>query len=496
MKTYGVFVQSLPDADEQLQAVFRAFPDLLFVLSEDGTVLDYKAGDSTFFPLPLQDILKHRLQDILPPDITIKFENSISKVKQTGETASFDLALQIKQQSCWFEARLVPLPHMQIAAYIRDITIHKENELTIRRQLDRLAALRTIDLAITSSLDLNLTLSMLISQVKTQLNVDATCILLMDLPSQALKYAAGHGFHTDVFQHTALKLGDGYAGKAVLMRQTIRIANLSNRHTDFLRSPYFVQEGFTDYFAIPLIAKGRVLGVLEIFHRSRLSPNADWLDFMNMLAGQAAIAIDSALMFNNYERSNTALIMAYDATIEGWARALELRDRETEGHTQRVTEMTIQLAAAFGLAEQQIVQIRRGAILHDIGKMAIPDHILLKAGPLDPQEWEIMRQHTVIATDLLKPILYLESALDIPQYHHEKWDGTGYPHGLKGEQIPLAARLFAVVDVYDALTADRPYRKAWTHTEAVDHIHFETGKHFDPKVVEIFLQMLNRQKNK
>lgn len=489
-------MHSLPDTDKQLQAVFRAFPDLLFVLSDDGTVLDYKAGDSTLFYLPLQDFLKHRLQDVLPPDITIKFENSISKAKQTGETVSFDFALQIKQQSCWFEARLVPLPQKLIAVFIRDITTRKENELAIRRQLDRLAALRTIDLAITSSLDLNLTLSMLISQVKTQLNIDATCILLMDLQSQVLKYAAGNGFHTSALQQTAIKPGEGYAGKAVLMRQIIRIANLPNRHTDFLRSPYFAQEGFIDYFAIPLIAKGRVLGVLEIFHRSPLSPGAEWLDFMNVLAGEAAIAIESTLMFNNYERTNIALTMAYDATIEGWSRALELRDRETQGHTQRVTEMTLQLADALGMTDQQIVHIRRGAILHDIGKMAIPDHILFKPGPLDSLEWEIMRQHTVIATNLLKPILYLESALDIPRYHHEKWDGTGYPYGLKGEQIPLAARLFAVVDVYDALTSNRPYRKAWSHTETVDYIHSEAGKYFDPNVVKVFLQMLNRQKNK
>ena len=489
-------MHSLPDADEQLQAVFRAFPDLLFVLSDDGTVLDYKAGISSLFYLPPRDFLTHKLQNMLPPDITIKFENSISKVTQTGETVSIDFALPIKQQTCWFEARLVPLPQNQIATFIRDITTRKENELTIRRQLDRLAALRTIDLAITSSLDLNLTLSMLISQVKTQLNIDATCILLMDLQSQVLKFAAGNGFHTTALQHTLIKPGEGYAGKAVLTRQVIRIANLPNRHTDFLRSPYFSQEGFIDYFAIPLIAKGRVLGVLELFHRSPLSPGAEWLDFMNVLAGQAAIAVESALMFNSYERANLALTMAYDATIEGWSRALELRDRETQGHTQRVTEMTLQLAATLGMTDQQIVQIRRGAILHDIGKMAIPDHILFKPGPLDPMEWEIMRQHTVIAANLLKPILYLESALDIPQYHHEKWDGTGYPHGLKGEQIPLAARLFAVVDVYDALTSNRPYRKAWSQAETMDHIRSAAGKHFDPKVVGIFLQMLNRQKNK
>ncbi len=363
----------------------------------------------------------------------------------------------------------------------------------MRRQMDRLAALRTIDMAITSSLDLNLTLTMLINQVKTQLNVDAASILLVEPQTQLLKYAAGSGFHTDVFMHTSFRMGEGYAGRAALTRQTIRIANLSNHQTDLLRSPHFAQEGFTDYFAVPLAVKGRILGVLEILHRAPLSPNADWLDFMNMLSGQAAIAIESAIIFNNYERANAALILAYDATIEGWSRALELRDRETQGHTQRVTEMTVHLASAFGLTEQQIIHIRRGAILHDIGKMAIPDSILLKTGPLDTAEWEIMRQHTSIAVKLLRPIQYLAPALEIPQYHHEKWNGTGYPFGLKGEQIPLAARLFAVVDVYDALTSDRTYRRAWPRAQALEYIRAEAGRHFDPKVVEVFLRMLEER---
>jgi HD-GYP domain-containing protein (c-di-GMP phosphodiesterase class II) len=346
-------------------------------------------------------------------------------------------------------------------------------------------------MAITSSMDLNLTLTMLVNQVRTQTNVDAVSILLLDGPSQALKYAAGSGFHTNAFEQMSLKLGDGYAGRAALTRQTIRIANLLNRQTDFLRLPSFALEGFTDYFAIPLIVKGRVLGVLEIFHRSPLSPNADWLEFVNMLATQVAIAVESALMFDNYERTHAALTMAYDATIEGWSRALELRDRETQGHAQRVTEMTVRLAEVLGLTEQQIVHIRRGAILHDIGKMAIPDAILFKPGPLDPQEWMIMRLHTTIAVDLLGPIQYLAPALEIPKYHHEKWDGTGYPFGLKGEYIPLAARLFTVVDVYDALTSDRPYRGAWPHEKAVEYLRAESGRHFDPKVVKIFLKMLD-----
>jgi putative nucleotidyltransferase with HDIG domain len=183
------------------------------------------------------------------------------------------------------------------------------------------------------------------------------------------------------------------------------------------------------------------------------------------------------------------LAAAYDATIEGWSRALDLRDRETEGHTQRVTELTMRLARALGLPEDQLTHIRRGALLHDIGKMGIPDNILLKAGTLSETEWEIMRRHPAYAYEMLLPIAYLRPALDIPYCHHEKWDGTGYPRGLKGNQIPLAARLFAIADVWDALRSDRPYRLGWPIDKVRAHIASLAGTHFEPHLVELFLRI-------
>jgi len=248
-------------------------------------------------------------------------------------------------------------------------------------------------------------------------------------------------------------------------------------------------EGFISYYAVPLIAKGKVSGVLEIFHRAPVAPDQEWLDFLEALAAQAAIAVDNASLFNSLQRSNIDLILAYDTTLEGWSKALDLRDKETEGHSQRVTDMTIKIARAMGVSEAELVHVKRGALLHDIGKMGIPDSILLKPGPLTDEEWEIMRKHPVYAHELLSPIAFLRPALDIPYYHHEKWDGTGYPHGLKGEQIPLSARIFAVVDVWDALNSKRPYRPAWPEEKVIEYLHEQTGKHFNPKVVEIFLGM-------
>ena len=187
---------------------------------------------------------------------------------------------------------------------------------------------------------------------------------------------------------------------------------------------------------------------------------------------------------------NAELMHAYDATIEGWSRALDLRDHETEGHSQRVTEMTLCLAVAAGLLPEELIHVRRGALLHDIGKMGVPDRILLKPGPLDDDEWRVMRRHPALAWEMLAPTEFLRPALDIPLCHHEKWDGTGYPQGLRGDEIPLPARLFAMVDVWDALISDRPYRKAWPRERVVDHLHSLAGTHFDPEIVPLFLQLL------
>lgn len=359
----------------------------------------------------------------------------------------------------------------------------------VQRSLSKVQALRQIDIAITGSIDLRISLGTVLEQVISQLGVDAANALVLNPYTLTLDFIAGRGFRTSALQNTHLKLGEGYAGLAALENRTITIPDLRNRQTDILRSPAFSQEDFVTYFAVPLTAQGRVKGVLEIFHRSPLEPGHEWLDFMEALAGQAAIAIDNASLFHDLQHSNQELKLAYDATIEGWSHALDLRDRETEGHTRRVTELTLRLAREFGMSGEELVHVRRGALLHDIGKMGIPDRILLKTGPLTSEERLEMQKHPEYAYQLLSPIAYLRPALDIPYCHHERWDGTGYPRGLKGEDIPLVARIFAVVDVWDALCSDRPYRPAWSEARALAYIQAQAGRHFDPKVVEMFLEV-------
>jgi PAS domain S-box-containing protein/putative nucleotidyltransferase with HDIG domain len=376
-----------------------------------------------------------------------------------------------------------------VEGFIIDITDRKQSEKRIQCQLERFEALRKVDLAISSSLDLRLTLDILLDQVTRHLNVDSADILLVNPASQAFEFMAGRGFRTTALQHTNLRLGEGYAGLAALERQIIRVSNLSASLGDFKRAPQLTDEGFVEYLGVPLIAKGQVLGILEIFHRRHIEVDEEWMNFLESLASHAAIAVDNATMYNNSQRSNIELTMAYDDTLEGWSKALELRDQGTEGHNQRVAAMTLRLAKSLEIKTDDLLHIRRGALLHDIGKMGIPDHILLKPGPLNSEEWAIMRNHPEYAYNLLSSISYLKPSLDIPYCHHEKWDGTGYPCGLKGEQIPIFARMFAVVDVWDALLSDRPYRPAWNEDQVFSFIREQSGKHFDPLMVEAFMKL-------
>ena len=372
----------------------------------------------------------------------------------------------------------------------QDVTENKLAEIQIRQQLERLTALRNIDQAITSSFNLRSTLNTFLSQVIAQLHVDAADVLLLDADGQTLTYAASQGFRTKAIEVTSVGVGDSHAGRAAKERRLIRIENLKDPPHNRLLTTLPADEEFVCYYGAPLIAKGEVKGVLEVFHRTPLHPYPEWIDFLNTLAGQAAIAIDNASLFEQLQTSNSELTQAYDVTIEGWSRAMDLRDKETEGHTQRVTKLTERLARAMDINEAGIIHIRRGALLHDIGKMGVPDGILFKPDKLTDAEWVLVKKHPQFAYDMLSPIAYLRPALDIPYCHHEKWDGTGYPQGLEGEQIPLAARIFALADVYDALTSDRPYRKAWSKEKTREYIFEQSGKHFDPQMVAAFLKML------
>jgi HD-GYP domain-containing protein (c-di-GMP phosphodiesterase class II) len=368
-----------------------------------------------------------------------------------------------------------------------EVTARRKAEKKAQKRLEHLAILHTIDLMITSNQDLKMTMRIFLEQIVPQLMVDAASVLLLNQHNQTLVYGSGIGFSTTRVRESKIRLGEGPAGVAAMERRMIQISDVGKTDIDFVRKALIAEEGFSSYCVVPLIAKGQVKGVLEIYNRDRFMQDQEGVDFFQALAAQAAIAIDNATMFNELQTSNTELIIAYDSTIEGWGKALSLRDRETEEHTRRVTDMTLCIAQIYGMNEKELVHVRRGALLHDIGKMGVPDIILMNDGPLTAEEEEIMHNHPQYAFDILMPIAYLRPALDIPYCHHEKWDGTGYPRGLKGEQIPIAARIFAMADIWDALIFERRYHEAWPREKVEAYIHELAGTHFDPDLVDLFL---------
>jgi len=387
------------------------------------------------------------------------------------------------------EWSMVEIEALRIAADTMGAAIQRaDDKAHLRRQVEHLNALRRIDRAIANSLDLQLTLDVVLDQVTGQLGVEAASVLLLNSHTQQFEFTAGRGAFARAFLTAPVRTGDGLAGRVIHDRRAVHVPDLGAASAGGSRES-LMPLGLASYYALPLIAKNEVRGVLETFCGPSVKCTEDWRDFAATLAGQAAIAIDNAQMLAQLTQSNTDLRLAYETTLEGWSRALDLRDNDTQGHTARVAALTVVLGRAMHMDPEQIVHLRRGALLHDIGKMGIPDAILLKPGPLTDDEWDVMRRHPVYAYDLLSGIPYLRPALEVPHLHHERWDGSGYPLGLKGEEIPLAARVFAVVDVWDALTSSRPYRTKVLEERAREIIKQGAGTDFDPRVVETFLKL-------
>jgi PAS domain S-box-containing protein/putative nucleotidyltransferase with HDIG domain len=483
----------LDQALTRLELAIKYTPLAVVDVDQQGRVLAWNPGAERTFGYTAEEMIGERLDVIFADAERFKLglERSLRNREGVRRGALANVRKDGKTIVCaWYAARLVDTEGKVIglSGAAEDITDRIAMQREVQRQMGRINALRSIDLAIASSMEITLTLAVLLDQVIAQLGVDAAAVLLLNQHHQALEYAVGRGFRGAAIQKTSVPIGEGSAGRAVRERRTISLPNLE-MNTVFLRAEMVESEEFVAHYCTPLIAKGKVVGVLEVYNRTPLAAGQDWLGFFETLAGQAAIAVENARLFADLQKSNLELAMAYDSTLEGWARALDLHDNVTEGHSRRVTAMTERLAKEVGIADEDIVNIRRGALLHDIGKMGIPESILRKEGPLNDKEWDLMRKHPGFARELLAPIEYLRPALDIPYAHHERWDGTGYPRGLKGEEIPLAARIFAIVDVWDALRSKRSYSDEWPEASVREHIRGLAGTHLDPALVEVFLGM-------
>ena len=489
--------ETIIDSEERFRSVAENASDAIIYIDSRGEIIFWNKASEKIFGYTGEEVVGQLVTMIMPEKYRAQHEMGVKRFSEMGTLKIGNKAIELvglKKGGSEFPLEL-SISSWKIrddtffTAIIRDISNRKHTEVVIQQQVGRLNALRSIDKAIIASLDLHVTLDVFLGQVVAQQSIDAATVLLLNQDSQTLEYVASKGFRSEALKYTRLKLGESNAGRAAIDRMIVTVPDLREKIDGFIKSETFYDEEFVSYYAVPLIAKGQVKGVMELFNRTYKDHEAGWLDFLEAIADQGAIALDNASMFEDLQRSNSDLSLAYDTTIEGWARALDMRDKETEGHSRRVTELTVRISREFQLKSDEMIHIRRGALLHDIGKMGIPDNILLKPGKLTEEEWGIMKLHPVYARDLLYPIEHLRPAMEIPYYHHEKWDGSGYPEGLKGEAIPLAARIFAVVDVWDALRSDRPYRPAWPREKVEEHIRSLVGTHFDAGVVEMFLAL-------
>jgi len=493
---------SLERSEARFRSLTQHSSDLVSVVDVDGFVRYLSGSVERMLGYSSEKGLDKRVFEYIHPE-DVQAAWSLFSSLLVGESSPATFRFRRFDGSwCWLDAvgtNLLDDPDVNgLVINARDAGERKSFEAHItalnarlERQVQRLTTLHAIDQSIASSLDLGATLTLLLEQTLDQLGVDAAAILLLDFALDELQVHSYRGFRTDLIGRVAVPLGKGLAGRVALER---RARGLDAEGESALeRGTFWQAEGFHDYHAAPLLIKGELYGVLEVFHRARLETDSAWLEFLEALAGQAALAVEKSSLLHDLQTTNLELVSAYDATIEGWAKALELRDFETEGHSRRVTTLSLKLGHKLKLSLDDLEHLRRGALLHDIGKMGIPDHILLKKGALSSEEWAVMRKHPTYAFELLFPVGFLRPALDIPYSHHERWDGNGYPRSLAGEQIPRSARIFAVVDVFDALSSDRPYRKGWAQDKVLSHLRQGAGSQFDPLVVAAFLELIEEE---
>ncbi len=353
----------------------------------------------------------------------------------------------------------------------------------LHRMLQKMERLMEINIMLNSTLELAQVLDLIIAKAVEMLDCEAGSILLCNQEENCLVFSASTSADSKTLAQIHIPLTDSLAGTIYSKNIPLVVNNVNQdiRHNASVATQIHFET--RSLLGVPMSIQERVIGVLEALNKKEGVFTEEDVKILTAIASQAAVAIENAQLVE-------ALQESYESTLEGWAAALDLRDKETEGHSQRVTLLSLQLAQELGMSREDLMYLRQGALLHDIGKMGVPDRILHKHGPLTEQEQAIMRQHPVNAYKMLYPIKHLRPAIDIPYCHHEKWDGSGYPNGLKGEEIPLAARIFTVIDVWDALRSNRPYRQAWSVKKTITYIQQHAGKSFDPQIVNRFVEII------
>lgn len=484
-------LRDLRESQARLTAIFENVPfDLWLSDVNDVTVLQNPVSRRLW-----GDTLNKSIDEMEAPAALKAIWRANNQRVLAGETVRSFQTVERNGQLYHLESFQAPVHSGEkIIGYVGaniDITRQKLSELKIEQSLRQLTLLREIDQTILSGQELRVVTERLCRQAAQLLQVDGVEILQYDAATLRLEILARHGLQV-YSTFGSFPVQQDIAADAILKTEIIHRRDFPVYLKQFPACQELAKENYASYAALPLIAKGSPRGVLEIFQRADLAPDPEWWQLAQTVASQAALALDNFSLFHSLQHTNAELSLTYDLTLEGWSKALELRDYETEGHTQRVTNLTVRLAEFMNVPRIQIVHLRRGALLHDIGKIGIPDAILNKKGPLTEEEWQLVRKHPGFAYDLLFPIPFLRPALDIPHYHHERWNGSGYPSRLRGQDIPLAARIFAVADVWDALTSERPYHQAASASQTFEYLRQNSAVLFDPDVVRAFFLLMKQ----
>lgn len=500
----------------RFRTLIETAPDIILTIDRDGHIYFINKIPSVF---AAQTHEESNIFDLIFEDSITTFKAMLERVYQRQAPQYGEFAVITSSGGkAWYtvSANLIDegssAQHLILVA--RDITTQKQNDALIEQRNQEIRILYEINQMISSSLDINTIYDHLYEGISQMMDCDHLMISSYEPDKKMICYAYGRldGEQVEIEKLPLLSLekeGMGVQSQVIHERKPILIKDIQkemssaanafyvtgkipvydSKHADQLTKnsqKVVVRSGIL----VPIVLENEVVGIIQVFSRQLNAYSVQDIRIMQALAAQVAVASNNAKLYRDLRASTEDLFLAYDRTLEGWSTALQMREKETAGHTKRVAELSMLLAERLGIPEEERIHIWRGALLHDIGKLVIPDDILHKTEYFDEKEWETIKQHPIYAYEWLSPIEYLRPALDIPYSHHERWNGSGYPQGLSGESIPLAARMFAVIDVYDALSSDRPYRKAWLHENVLQYIKEQAGTEFDPAIVAVFLDMI------
>jgi PAS domain S-box-containing protein len=490
--------------EEVFRTTVQQMSDGLVIINADGDVIEWNSAHEQISEIPAEVAIGRKIWEVLPSMGIDHFysqglnemENEIRRSEQNGESTFFHEPdeLEIKTPSGKTRALMqtvfpIKTPDKYLIGIVsHDITEQKESLDKINHELNKLASLRSIDAAILERTTPEKTLEMICSIAVDLLHMDGT-IILTKLASDNLASSYISKIDTEDDPVIARTLDLQVAALKKFGSQDLSVQKVGMIDQIL---PVDLSTGMPlNHTIVPLIMNKKVYGYIQAISTEPIPDDQEWKDYFLTLAGQTSIAIENVTLITNEELAYNELNIAYENTIAGWSKALELRDEETKGHSDRVMHLSCRFAEKAGLPLSKMTSFRRGVLLHDIGKMGIPDRILLKPGALTNEDWKIMRLHPVMAYDLLSSIPYLHDSLEIPYSHHEHWDGSGYPQGLKGTEIPLTARIFSIIDVWDALKSDRPYRKGWKPETIIQYLKDNKSVLFDPDLVDMFIDLIN-----